>query len=180
MKIGDSFNLGYIAKAIGKKGELAFKLEVDSPSSYTQLEMVWVQMHKEDSDLVPFFTEFSSLQNNGNLRIKLEGIDTQEDAKFMVGKTLYLPFKALPKLEGNQFYFHDIIGFVIKDQEKGNIGKVQKVLNFSTSNLFSILHPSGAEILIPITDDSILKVDRDKKQISVKAAEGLIDLYLGV
>ncbi|MEQ8908618.1 MAG: ribosome maturation factor RimM [Vicingaceae bacterium] len=178
MKIGDSFNLGYIAKAIGKKGELAFKLEVDSPSSYAQLEMVWVQIHQADNNLVPFFAENSSLQNNGHLRIKLEGVDSQEEAKRMVGKSLFLPIEELPSLEGNQFYFHEITGFEIEDQEFGIIGPVEKVLNFSTSNLFSIAHPSGVEVLIPISDETILSVDRENKHILVKAPEGLIDLYL--
>lgn len=177
MKVDDCFYLGYISKAIGNKGELAFKLDVDSPSSYEGLDAVFIQMQRQDKQLVPFFIEASKIQNNQLLRCKIEGIDNQADAKSLIGKSLFLPIEALPKLEGNQFYFHEIIGFEVIDQERGSIGKVDKVLEFSTSNLLSIPH-ANTEILIPINDETIVEVNRDQKTLKVKTTEGLIDLYL--
>lgn len=177
MKVDDCFYLGYISKAIGNKGELAFKLDVDSPSSYEGLDAVFIQMQKQDKQLVPFFIEESKIQNNQLLRCKIEGVDNQADAKSLIGKSLFLPIEALPKLEGNQFYFHEIIGFEVIDQERGSIGKVDKVLEFSTSNLLSIPH-ANTEILIPINDETIVEVNRDQKTLKVKTTEGLIDLYL--
>lgn len=177
MKIDECFYLGYIAKAIGTKGELAFKLDVDSPSSYTQMSSIWVQIHAKDDELVPFFPEQAQLINNGNLRIKLEGVNFQEDAKNLVGKSLFLPLTELPELKGNQFYFHEITGFEVEDIRKGKIGVVDKVLEYSTSNLLSIKY-EDKEILIPISDDTIVELDRSKKLLKVEATEGLIDLYL--
>lgn len=177
MKVDDCFYLGYISKAIGNKGELAFKLDVDSPSSYEGLDAVFIQMQRQDKQLVPFFIEESKIQNNQLLRCKIEGVDNQADAKSLIGKSLFLPIEALPKLEGNQFYFHEIIGFEVIDQERGSIGKVDKVLEFSTSNLLSIPH-ANTEILIPINDETIVEVNRDQKTLKVKTTEGLIDLYL--
>lgn len=177
MKVDDCFYLGYISKAIGNKGELAFKLDVDSPSSYEGLDAVFIQMQKQDKQLVPFFIEESKIQNNQLLRCKIEGVDNQADAKSLIGKSLFLPIEALPKLEGNQFYFHEIIGFEVIDQERGSIGKVDKVLEFSTSNLLSIPH-ANTEILIPINDETIVEVNRDQRTLKVKTTEGLIDLYL--
>ena len=63
------------------------------------------------------------------------------------------------------------------DQERGSIGKVDKVLEFSTSNLLSIPH-ANTEILIPINDETIVEVNRDQRTLKVKTTEGLIDLYL--
>lgn len=177
MKVDECFYLGYIAKAIGTKGELAFKLDVDSPFSYTQMPTIWVQLHPKDDELVPFFPEQIQLINNGNLRTKLEGVKLQEDAKNLVGKSLFLPLSELPELKGNQFYFHEIIGFEVEDIHKGKIGVVDKVLEYSTSNLLSISF-EDKEILIPISDDTIVELDRTNKLLQVEATEGLIDLYL--
>lgn len=177
MKIDDCFYLGYISKTIGTKGELAFKLDVDSPSSYHGLDAVFVQISPKDTQLVPYFLDKAEIQNNDLLRCKFEGLDDQSTAKSLVGKSLYLLEENLPPLKENQFYFHEIIGYKIIDQEKGELGKIEKVLEYSTSNLFSI--PVGdKEILIPISDETIIKVDKKAEEIHVVCPEGLIDLYL--
>lgn len=177
MKIDDCFYLGYISKTIGTKGELAFKLDVDSPSSYHGLNAVLVQISPKDKQLVPYFLEKAEIQNNDLLRCKFEGVDDPATAKSLVGTSLYLLEKNLPQLNKDQFYFHEIIGFTVFDKERGELGKVDKVLEYSTSNLFSI--PVGdKEILIPISDETILKVDKKAKEIHVVCPDGLIDLYL--
>jgi len=178
MKIGDCFYLGYVQKTIGNKGELALKLDVDSPSSYLGLDAIGIQILKNDKSCIPYFLLSSELLNSGNLRVLLEGIEDANEAKSLIGKQLYLPLELLPSLVGNKFYFHEIIGFEVFDQQKGPIGKIKEVLEFSTSNLFAVEHSSGKEVLIPITDDSILEVDRDHQRIKVQTADGLIDLYL--
>lgn len=177
MKVEACFYLGYIAKAIGTKGELAFKLDVDSPSSYTQLDTVWVQLHPTDEDLVPFFPLKAELQPKGMLRTSLEGIEDQAGAKNLVGTSLFLPLTELPELSGDQFYFHEIIGFEVTDRAKGLIGKVSKVLEYSTSNVLAV-QKEDKEILIPISDETIDGVDREQKVLKVNSPEGLIDLYL--
>jgi 16S rRNA processing protein RimM len=177
MKVEDCFYLGYISKTIGTKGELAFKLDVDSPSSYTSLSSVLVQIHAQDSQLVPYFLKESRLINDGTLRCSIEGIKDQGEAKNMVGKSLFLPLNLLPPLKEDQFYFHEIIGFEVIDQNKGAIGKVVKVLEYSTSNLLAVEFETK-EILIPISDETIVKVDKKGKKLHVNCPEGLIDLYL--
>lgn len=152
-------------------------MDVDSPSTYQGIDAVLIQIMPQDQSLVPYFVNSSKLQGSNTLRCKLEGINDPAEAKSLVGKSIFLPQELLPKLKGNQFYFHEIIGFEVIDEEKGKLGKVEKVLEYPLSNLLSI--PVGEkEILIPINDDTILKLDRDAKQLFVRAPEGLIDMYL--
>ena len=177
MHIDQTFYLGYISKVIGHKGELAFKLDVDSPSVYQGIDAVLVQIMPQDQSLVPYFITQSKLQAKDILRCKVEGIDNASDAKALVGKSLFLPIELLPELKGDQFYFHEVIGFEVIDEEKGSLGKIEKVLEYPQSNLFSITK-GEKEILIPINDETIVEVDREKELIKVKAPEGLVDLYL--
>lgn len=177
MQIEQSYYLGYISKIIGHKGELAFKLDVDSPSDYKSLDAVLLQMMPQDQSLIPFFISDAQIQSGNLLRVKLEGIDDASEAKKLIGKALFLPLDRLPKLKGNQFYFHEIIGYQVDDTAKGTIGKVDRVLEYPKSNLLSVL-VNEREVLIPISDTTIMGLDREKKIINVKAPEGLIDLYL--
>ncbi|MDB4083305.1 ribosome maturation factor RimM, partial [Vicingaceae bacterium] len=138
---------------------------------------VFAQISPRDKQLVPFFLEKAEIQNNDLLRCKFEGVDDSSTAKSLVGTSLYLLQENLPELKEDQFYFHEIIGYTVIDKERGKLGKVEKVLEYSTSNLFSV--PVGdKEVLIPISDETITKVDKFTKEIHVVCPEGLIDLYL--
>ena len=177
MKVDDCFYLGYISKCIGTKGELALKLDVDSPSSYLDMQSLMVQAFPTDNQLIPYFVKHLSLQNNGSLRCGLEDVKDQSASKNLIGKSIYLPLEFLPKLNDQQFYFHEIIGFEVIDSEKGKLGKIEKVIEYSTSNLLSVM-AGEKEILIPISDESIERVEKAEQKLFVRCPDGLIDLYL--
>ena len=109
--------------------------------------------------------------------MKFGDIDDEEDALRHLKCDVYLPLTALPKLEGNQFYYHEIIGFKITDLAYGDIGVITSVNENSAQPLFEIEF-KDKQILIPISDQFIENVDRDNKTITVNTPEGLIDLYL--
>jgi ribosomal 30S subunit maturation factor RimM len=63
-----------------------------------------------------FFIENSSFTKNDSLRIRFEDMNNEEDADAIIGNDIYLPLKMLPKLTGNKFYFHEVIGFEVEDK----------------------------------------------------------------
>lgn len=178
MNIEECYYLGYTSKVHGKQGEVIIKLDVDHPEEYRNLESVLIQMNKKDNLLIPFFISNAVVQNNGTLRIKIEDINTVEEAKALVGKETYLPLNTLPKLTGNKFYYHEIKGFKVFDTNYGEVGIIRKVLDYPTQAILEIENTSEKEILIPITDAIIIDVNRIEQKITVNAPEGLIDLYL--
>ncbi|MCX6232483.1 MAG: ribosome maturation factor RimM [Bacteroidetes bacterium] len=173
MKKEDCFYLGIITKPFGYKGELVCYFDVDDPYYYENLDSVLIDLGKE---LVPFLIESIRLNNN-HAYIVFQ--DVKADAALtLIKKELYLPLQRLPKLKGNKFYFHEVLGFEVIDSIKGNIGKIEKIMDHPAQPILQILHANGKEILIPIAEDIIINVDRKNKQISLQAPEGLIDLYL--
>ena len=75
---------------------------------------------------------------------------------------------------GNKFYFHEVLGFTIKDTNFGDVGILQAINDSTAQSLFEI-DRDGIEILIPMNDEFIIKVDRENKTILVETPEGLID-----
>lgn len=170
----ECFYLGRIVSKFSFKGEVLIKLDTDEPESYLEMESVFVEY---DNNLVPFFIERSSLQKSNLLRVKFEEIDTEEDAEDLMKCDLYLPLDQLPELSEDQFYFHEIIGFTVEDENYGIVGKLTGVNDTTTQALFEI-ERDGKQVLIPMNDQFLLKVDKKKMIIYVKTPEGLIDLYL--
>ncbi|MFN2394654.1 MAG: ribosome maturation factor RimM [Bacteroidales bacterium] len=169
------FYLGKIIKPLGYKGEVVIYIDTDDPEEYKNIDSVFIDIRGR---LVPFFVERTELRNKNNqLTIKFHDIDNEEDALSISGSEIFLPLDLLPHLEGNAFYFHEIEGFDVTDREKGNIGKISKVLDHRGNPLFEIRF-MDKEILIPVKDDFIEKVDKKNRMIYIKAPEGLIDIYL--
>jgi len=174
MLIKDCFYLGKIVKKYSFKGELLVKLDTDEPEIFKNLESVFISLR---NNLIPFFVDSCKLHKSQLLRIKFEEVDTEEDADALLKSDLYLPLSILPTLSGNKFYYHEVTGFTIIDENFGEVGVIDNINDTGAQELF-VIDRDGIEILIPVNDEFIKKVDRDKKQILVSTPEGLIDLYL--
>lgn len=174
MKKDECFYLGKIVKKYSFKGELLAKLDTDEPDLYSNLDAIFVDLR---GNMVPFFIERSQLHKSDLLRLKFEDVDSEADADSLLKSDLYLPLDLLPKLEGDKFYFHEVIGFSIKDINFGEVGIIKNINDSTAQALFEI-DSDGTEILIPMNDEFIVKVDRKNKTIHVNTPEGLIDLYL--
>ena len=174
MTIKDCFYLGKIVKKYSFKGELLAKLDTDEPAIYENLDAIFIDLN---STLIPFFIEKSQLHKSDLLRLKFDDINNEEDAEALLKSDLYLPLELLPKLEGNKFYFHEIINFKLIDENFGLVGVVKGVNDTTAQALFEV-DRDGIEILIPLNDDFIKKIDRTNKIITVNTPKGLIELYL--
>jgi 16S rRNA processing protein RimM len=174
MKKEECFYLGKIVKKYSFKGELLAKLDTDEPNLYEHLDAVFIEIR---GHLVPHFIEDSQLHKSDLLRLKFEDVDSEAEADALLKTDLYLPLATLPKLEGNKFYFHEVIGFEVLDQQFGPVGIIDSI-NDSTAQALFVIDRDGTELLIPMNDEFIKEVNRKKRQIIVETPEGLIDLYL--
>lgn len=170
----DCFYLGTIISKFSFKGEVLIKLDTDNPKRYVQEESFFVDYHK---NLVPFFVEQSQLQKDSLLRVKFEDINTEEDAQDLIKKEVFLPLTKLPDLDEGQFYYHELIGFTVFDQHSDQVGILKAVYDNTPQPLFIIDH-KGTEVLVPLTDDFIIKIDKPNKEVHLDLPDGLIDMYL--
>ena len=157
----DCFFLGTIVKKYSFRGELLIKLDTDSPKSYLNLDTVLID---ESIGLVPYFITQTKLHKSRLLRVKFEGVETETEADQLIKKKVFLPLDQLPKLKGSRFYYHEIKGFIAIDQFEKEIGILKSVNDSGPQALFMIDN-KGTEILIPIHDNFIIKLDRKEKRI---------------
>ena len=173
MRKEDCFYLGKIAKKFSFKGEVLVYLDTDEPELYENMESVFVELNK---NLVPFFIVESSLHKNDFLRVKFEDVETEADADAIMGSELYLPLSFLPKLTGDKFYYHEVIGFELEDQRLGIVGKIVSINDSTAQPLFEVLN-GEVEMLVPMIDQFLVKIDRENKKVVMDLPEGLIEMY---
>lgn len=172
MRKEDCFYLGKIVKKYSFKGEVVLKLDTDEPDIYENLDAVFLDLGDK---LLPFFIEKSLLQKGNQLRVQFEDVYNEADADAILKTDVYLPLNLLPKLEGNQFYFHEIIGFILEDVNYGEVGKITSINDKTAQDLF-VIKKDENEILIPMIDDFIKRIDRKNKKVIVETPIGLIEM----
>ena len=174
MRKEDCFYLGKIAKKFSFKGEVLIYLDTDEPELYENMESIFVEYNK---NLVPYFIENGNLHKGDFLRVKFEDVDSEADADEIIGCEIYLPLNMLPKLEGNKFYFHEVIGFEIEDKSLGGFGNRVSINDTTAQPLFEVVNGS-VEILVPMIDQFLVKIDRENKKVIMNLPEGLVEMYL--
>ena len=175
MRKEECFYLGKIVSKHSFRGEVLVKLDTDEPEIYEQMESVFVSL---GDNLVPFFIEHSQLHKSSLLRVRFEEVQDEAAADNLMGAELYLPLSMLPRLTGNKFYYHEIVGFSLIDDRYGHVGTVTGV-NDQASQALIEAEKDGKALLIPITDAIIRKVDRENRILHLTTPDGLVALYLG-
>ena len=173
MKKEDCYFLGKITRRHGLAGNVILKLDTDQPSQYKNLDSIFVEIN---GLLVPFFVEKTAFSKQDALNISFKN-SSEALVDQSLGKNVYLPLSTLPKLSGKQFYYHEIIGFEIFDQDDNNCGVIRSVNDQTAQNYF-VTNLDGKEVVIPLIKDWILEVNREERFIKMQLPEGLIDVFL--
>ncbi len=174
MKKDELFQLGKIVRTFGSKGEVVIQVDAELLSRIKKMESVYLKLNE---NLVPFFIELLQLRPKGQAMVKFLDVDSTEEASLLAGCDIFIPIALLPKQKGTHLFSVEIEGYTVIDANRGETGTVTSVLEMPQQSLLAIDF-NGREILIPIVDEIIKKIDRKTKTVFIEAPEGLIDLYL--
>ncbi len=173
MKKEEAFNIGYFTKTKGLKGELQLFFEFQD---YEDLEFE-VLFVEDAGKLVPFFIESLKIQNNKTANVLLEDIDHIDKASKLVKKKVYLPLDHMPERDPEDFRFTDLVGFLVVDEEAGELGEIIDVQELPQQFIATFVYQEK-EVMFPLNEDIILEIDAENEEIIVELPEGLLDLYL--
>ena len=167
------FYVGKIVKTHGLKGEVTLRIDNEQFDDIEELNYFLLDINDK---LIPFFIEDIAYHSNKAF-VLFQDMKTLEAANQLVGTTVYLPLELLPEKTGNDFYSHEVVDYIVVDEEKGELGKVNEIIEYPTQSLIQVIKDEK-EVLIPIHDDIIKEVNREEMKIYIKAPSGLIDMYL--
>lgn len=163
------FQIGFIQRTHGLKGELTCVIESELPEA--DFNAVFVEI---DNRLIPYFIKSMSLQGSRSL-LHLDEVETLEQARRLVGKSLYLQKTLRPRLGRGEFYDDEITGFAVNDSAVGHLGNVREIIDAGPNKLIAV-DRGDKEVLIPINGPFIKSINKSKKSISVELPDGFLDL----
>lgn len=169
------FKIGQFAKPHGIKGEITLIMDYDVSDDWDEQEEPYI-ICEVNGILVPFFVEEYRYKNDTALLLKLEGIDSEAEAREFSNRMVYYP---LSKVNTNELVgditWDNFIGFTVVDKQRGEIGQITHV-DETTLNVLLEIRYDGRDILLPAADELIQDVDYAQKRIMVSMPEGLLDL----
>ena len=172
IKRDEVFKIGVFNKPHGIKGELSFTF-TDDIFDRVDCEYLICLL---DGIFVPFFIEEYRFRSDTTALVKLERVDTSEQARKFTNVEVYYPKKYVEEDDSDDIptwkYF---VGFQVLDINHGNLGEIVNVDESTMNVLFAIEQEDGEEILLPAHEEFILKIEKKKRVITVAVPEGLLD-----
>ena len=162
--------IGQFKKPFGVKGFLRFDLHQEE-LEFEKLMDIGVFFLKERGQFVPYFLE--ELQDNQGLLVKLEEVDAPEAARKLSNQAIYLKAEDLP--ETGRIADEQLLQFQVIDAALGLIGPLLAIEEYP-EQLMGIVAYEDREILIPLSDPLIVRVDHDKQELIMDLPEGLLEL----
>jgi len=171
----DFLPIGSIVKPHGLKGEIVLEIEEGYEDALEDSEYLLVEV---EGGLVPFFIseEGVHFRTSTSLSLSFDDLDSVEKVRPYCGCKIYM-HNDVDKEQESSEKFNELIGVTVFDEDRGKLGKITRVDDFSGNVVLTILYKSR-EILAPLSDELIIRFDEGKKELHLDCPEGLIQLYL--
>ncbi len=167
------FKIGKLVASHGLKGHLVLHHSLGKKTSLKGLETIFIEEGKDN--LMPYFIKEAKSKNEEELYIRLESIDTKEQARKLTPKEVWITADDFKRFAAAAAPIA-LLGFtLVADQKK--LGEIVEVIEQPHQLLCTILI-NNKEVLIPIHEESLDKVDKKKKEVHVTLPSGLLDIYL--
>ncbi|MEP7079842.1 MAG: ribosome maturation factor RimM [Ginsengibacter sp.] len=165
-------NIGKIVAAHGLNGELLVKHHLGKKKSFSKIQTYFIEEQKET--FLPWFPVSEKSKSDDESLIQLEGIDDRAKALTLVKKQIWIKEKEFNELVSADAPI-SFLGYTLFN-ENTPVGDVIEVIEQPHQVLCKIMN-NEKELLIPVHEDFIKKIDKKKKHLILSLPEGLLELY---
>ncbi len=167
------YNVGKIVNTHGIRGEVRVISSTDFPEErYAVGNKLSLFKANEKSPLV--LTVASHRQHKNFDLLTFEGFLTIEMVEGFRDGILKVSENQLSDLEGNEYYFHEIMDCVVYDLAGQELGVVTDILQTGANDVWTVTPAKGKAHYIPYIEDVVKEIDVEQKKIIIDALDGLL------
>ncbi|MDR0427557.1 MAG: ribosome maturation factor RimM [Dysgonamonadaceae bacterium] len=172
IKKEELLKIGKLNKPHGIKGEISFSFTDDSFSEDENSSFLIVEL---EGICVPFLLEEIRFTSDSSALIQLKNVDSDKKARQLTNKEVFYPKKCVKIPEKNFRAWNYFIGFTVFDENNNKIGKITDV-DDTTINVLFVVEREGNSVLLPAVQDFILRIDDNRKTLSMQLLDGLLEI----
>jgi 16S rRNA processing protein RimM len=165
--------LGEILRPHGVQGELRMRILTDHPERITQLEKVYIGSDPNVTEATSYRVQHMRPHQGYGL-LKLRGVDDRNQADLFRELFVMVALEDAVPLEEGEYYLYQLIGLNVQTEDGQLLGTLTDVLETGANDVYIVDSPQYGEVLIPVSDKTIIKTDVDNGIVIVHLPEGLI------
>lgn len=168
MALKQYLEIGKITSVHGLRGEVKVQPWCDEPEFLADFESLY---YKSGTEAV---IKYARVQKNMVI-MKLEGVDTVEEAQKLRGRVLYMDRNDV-ELSAGCYFVQDLIGMTVKHAETGRVyGTITEVSPTGANDVYTVKSEDGKEYLVPAIPEVIVKNDIENSVMTIIPLDGLFD-----
>ncbi|MFC0775362.1 ribosome maturation factor RimM [Terrimonas alba] len=172
--MAEYFKIGKLVAAFGINGQLILQHELGKKTALKDLQAIFIEEKKKS--FLPWFITAAKIKSENEIYLSLEGVMTREDALKLVQKEVWLTETDFKKFAAKSAPA-SLLGYTVID-DGNELGTILEVIE-QPHQLLCRIEIQSKEVLIPLNEAFLEKIDHRKKQVLVTLPEGLLDIYLG-
>jgi 16S rRNA processing protein RimM len=168
----DLILVGKVTKPHGLNGLMRVYTYAQSVEPFQTAETVFL---KSGTEGIAEY-KISSVQPHKNiLLMKLDGINSINDAEKCRGFKIFMRKEALPLKDEDEYYWFELIGLKVYLDSGKYLGELQDILETRSNDIY-VVREGKSEIMIPAIHDVVKEIDLINKRMTISEMEGLLDI----
>jgi len=161
--------VGEVVGTHGVKGTLKVYPFAESPDVFTSGGNIQLQTRQGK---IQNFTVRWAKPHKNILLVSLNEIRRRETAELLIGSQFLIPKADLPDLEDGEFYWHELLGLSVYDEERGCLGTISSIIQTGSNDVY-VVKDADREILVPALASVVTEVSLEDGRMTVKLPDGL-------
>ena len=162
--------IGQIVNTFGIKGMVKIKPFTDEINRFDRLKKIYISNKNGKKEY-----QIQKVKYHKNMVLmKLEGVDTPEQADLLRQSYLLVDRADEEPLEEGVYYIVDLLGLEVYTDDNKLLGKVDDIFNTGSNDIYVVKDEMGKQILLPGIPEVLKNVDLEKGRITVHLIPGLI------
>lgn len=162
---------GKIINTHGLRGEVKVSTWTNYPEDFEDIAFVYVKRKTGEERL-----DIKGIKyQKNNLIVKFQQINSIDEAQTYKNLVLYVDRDQLPPLPDGVYYIVDLIGLKVYDDNNEFIGEIADVFDTGANKVYDVKREGKKNLLLPVIDEVVKKVDLENRRVDVHILEGLDD-----
>jgi len=167
----DLISIGRVVRTQGIRGQIKVILYSGPCHDRPELKEVWLGQVEGTASRMRIS---EAKAHKKALVIKLEGIDSIDEAHELVSSEVMVPRSSLAALPEGEYYWFQLIGLKVLDEKGRSYGSIREIIETGSNDVY-VARQGEEEFLIPATEDVIRNIDLEEGIIVIEPLPGLFD-----